>query len=321
VKEISDMDGPPEKRDERIEAGVASADSSLPHHTDDVPAMAIRLVVLDIDGTVSNSRHEIEDATVAAVDRIRAAGIRVMLATGRRYRDVLPVAARLGIEGPLVTASGALVKQSPEHATMFRAAFEPAALAAVLETIVARGHEPILYTDSFAEGFDFHCRRLPEGSAPATAGVAEYLALNRHLARVDADLAASPPPAVFAGFTMGSRESMLDLERELDSRCPGALSLHVIRSPRYRDWMCEIAPAGVTKWSGVLGVAAVAGIDPRAVCAVGDDVNDLPMIRAAGLGVAMGNASPEVRAAADRVVAGHDEGGIGELADLILRGG
>jgi len=113
---------------------------------------------------------------------------------------------------------------------------------------------------------------------------------------------------------------MLELERELDSRCPGALSLHVIRSPRYRDWMCEIAPEGVTKWSGVLGVASAAGIDPGAVCAVGDDVNDLPMIRAAGLGVAMGNASPEVLAAADRVVAGHDDGGIDELAELILRG-
>jgi len=282
--------------------------------------MAIKLLVLDIDGTVSNSRHEIEDATVLAVARIRAAGIRVMLATGRRYRDVLPVAARLGIEGPLVTASGALVKRAPEHVTLFRAAFEPAALATVLETIVSRGHEPILYTDSFAEGFDFHCRRLPEASAPAAAGVAEYLALNRHLARVDPDLAVSPPASVFAGFTMGSRESMLELERELDSRCPGALSLHVIRSPRYRDWMCEIAPEGVTKWSGVLGVASAAGIDPGAVCAVGDDVNDLPMIRAAGLGVAMGNASPEVLAAADRVVAGHDDGGIDELAELILRG-
>jgi hypothetical protein len=76
----------------------------------------------------------------------------------------------------------------------------------------------------------------------------------------------------------------------------------------------------VTKWSGVLGVASAAGIDPGAVCAVGDDVNDLPMIRAAGLGVAMGNASPEVLAAADRVVAGHDDGGIDELAELILRG-
>ena len=294
---------------------------SAPHDTVAGPAVAIRLLVLDIDGTVSNSRHEIEETTVMAVGRIRAAGIRVMLATGRRYRDVLPVAARLGVEGPLVTASGALVKQPPDHATHYRAAFDPGALSTVLDSIVARGHEPILYTDSFADGFDFHCRRLPEPAAgDGPAGVAEYLARNRHLARLDPGLASAPPAGVFAGFTMGSREAMLELERELVTACPGQLSLHVIRSPRYRDWMCEIAPGGVTKWSGVLAIATAAGIAPEAVCAVGDDVNDLPMIHGAGFGVAMGNATAEVRAAADRVVAGHDSGGIVELAELILAG-
>ena len=82
--------------------------------------------------------------------------------------------------------------------------------------------------------------------------------------------------------------------------------------------MCEIAPLGVTKWSGVAGVAAAAGIAAAEVCAVGDDVNDLPMIRAAGLGVAMGNAVDEVKDAADVVVADHDHGGIAEVVGMIL---
>jgi hydroxymethylpyrimidine pyrophosphatase-like HAD family hydrolase len=284
----------------------------------DAPAR-IRLLVLDIDGTVSNSRHEIDDATVEAVARVRQAGIGVLLATGRRYSAALPVAARLGLEGPLVTASGALVKRTGDHATLFRAGFDPEALATVLRLIDARGLEPILYTDSYAEGFDFHCRRLPTAAdAGPLRGVAEYLSLNRHLSRLDPRLHLQPPPGVFAGFTMGDRDTMLALESELDDACPRLLALHVIRSPRYRDWMCEIAPAEVTKWSGVAAIAAAAGIPPEAVCAVGDDVNDLPMIRAAGLGIAMGNAAAEVRAAADLVVAGNDDGGIGEVAELLV---
>jgi hydroxymethylpyrimidine pyrophosphatase-like HAD family hydrolase len=288
------------------------------------PRPRIRLLALDVDGTVTNSRHEITAATCRAIERATAAGIRIVLATGRRYRDVLPVAARLAVDAPLVTASGALVKRPTDHATIARAAFGPGVLAGVLERIVAAGHEPVLYTDSFALGYDFHCRRLdPPGAAPAppAAGLSEYLERNRDLANVVPDLVRAVPADAFAGFTMGSLAAMLALEEALHAAFPGCLSLHTIRSPRYRDWMCEIAPAGVTKWSGILPLAREWGIGPADICAVGDDVNDLPMIGGAGLGIAMGNARPEVLAAADRVVASHDDEGLVEVVDLLLAGG
>ena len=254
--------------------------------------------------------------------RVRAAGIPVMVATGRRYRDVLPIAQRLGIDAPLVTASGALVKEPASHATRFRAAFAPGVLEGILGILVAAGHEPILYTDSFADGFDFHCRSLADAQERAEPGrgLQEYLHRNRSLARVTPDLNASPPAGVFAGFAMGRHADMLDLEAALQHAFPGSLSLHTIRSPRYRDFMCEIAPAGVTKWSGILGVASELGIVPEAICAVGDDVNDLPMIVGAGLGIAMGNAADAVRGAADHVVGRHDDDGLVDVANLLLAG-
>jgi hydroxymethylpyrimidine pyrophosphatase-like HAD family hydrolase len=289
-----------------------------------VAAPQMRLLVLDVDGTVTNSRHEISQGTCDAVARIRAAGIRVVLATGRRYRDTLPVAARLGIEDPLITASGALVKRTSDHVTLARAEFGPGVLEGVVADIVAAGHEPVLYSDSFADGFDFHCRSLtvaptPTGDAErGVLGLAEYLERNRDLARVMPDLHWTLPPGVFAGFAMGTHRAMLDLEASLDGRFPGQLSLHTIRSPRYLNWMCEIAPVGVTKWSGVLALAREWGIGAAEICAVGDDVNDLPMIRGAGMGIAMGNAQPEVLAAADRIVGRQDDDGLVDVADLLL---
>ncbi len=287
------------------------------------PPTRIRLLALDVDGTLTDSRHELPASAREAIRRVRSAGMRVMLATGRRYRDTLPVAEALGIDAPIVTASGALVKQPPAHATLHRAAFAPGVLADVVMRIVAAGHDPILYTDSFARGYDFHCRTLAGADAAARGegrGVREYLGRNRHLADVRADLHAAPPADAFAGFAMGTHDEMLALEEQLLAAHRERLSVHVIRSPRYRDWMCEIAPAGVTKWSGVTAVAAAWGIEAAEICAVGDDVNDLPMIRGAGLGIAMGNAVADVRAAADRVVASHDEGGIADVAELLLAG-
>lgn len=281
----------------------------------------MRLVVFDVDGTLTDPNHEVADATKAAVARLQAAGVRTMIATGRRYRDALPVARLLGIEGPLVSASGALVKHSGDHATLARAEFGPGVLAAALQHVAAAGHEAILYSDSFDRGFDFHCQSLAHAAAEPGGyggGIPEYLGRNRHLADVVPNLHEAPPAGVFAGFVMGPHDAMEALERSLGEMLPGALSLHTIKSPRYRDWMCEIAPVGVTKWSGVMAVARGWGIAAEEICAVGDDVNDTPMIVAAGLGIAMGNARPEVQAAADTVVGGNDGTGIDDVVDLVL---
>ena len=224
----------------------------------------LRLLVLDVDGTLTNSRHEVTDSTREAIARVVAAGARVMLATGRRYRDVLPVADRLNVATPLVTASGALVKRPTDHGTLHRAAFAPGVIEGVLAEVVAAGHEPILYTDSFAAGYDFHCRSLAD-ARPGGGGLADYLDRNRDLARVTPDLERTPPATAFAGFAMGDEHAMRGLQGRLEAAFPG-----------------------------------------------------LPMIRGAGLGVAMGNARPEVLAEADVVVGTHDGTGMSDVAELVL---
>jgi hypothetical protein len=82
--------------------------------------------------------------------------------------------------------------------------------------------------------------------------------------------------------------------------------------------MCEIAAVGVNKGAALLAIAAERGIEREAICAVGDDVNDVAMIRVAGLGVAMGNGTAACRAAADRVAPRLDEDGLVQVVDWIL---
>ncbi|MBT3212621.1 MAG: HAD family hydrolase [Planctomycetaceae bacterium] len=281
-------------------------------------SQSIKLLVLDIDGTVTDSRHQVTDAARKLVQESQTAGIRVILATGRRYRDALPVATELGLRGPLVTASGALVKLPSNHETLFRSCFKKELLSQVLDCVIGFGHEPVLYTDSFHEGFDFYCRTLVSCSEDGTAtGFGEYLQWNKQLARVVPTLCESLPEEIFSGFVMGSATQMEQLEVELNARFSNVLSVHTIRSPRYSDWLCEIAPAGIDKWSSVLRLAKTWGISANSICAVGDDSNDLPMIVGAGLGVAMGNARHQVQGVADHVVGGHESGGLLELVEIL----
>ncbi len=273
-----------------------------------------RLLAIDIDGTLVNSQHELSDRTRRAVLRAKRAGIEIVLATGRRYSRVLPLVEPLELNVPLVTASGALIKRACDHQTLFQAEFLPGALDGCLATIASYGYEAVLYGDTFHEGFDFYYLDVTTSCRLLT----EFFAKNEGFGRVHTRIMTEPPPGIFAGFVMGTRDQMHSLVDEIERAVPGQLYLHVLRSPRYAGYMCEIAPAGVSKWTGVWGLAEQWGIAAEEICAVGDDVNDIPMIEAAGLGVAMGNAVEETKAAADRVAPTNDEDGLEQVVDWIL---
>jgi Cof subfamily protein (haloacid dehalogenase superfamily) len=276
-----------------------------------------RLLAIDIDGTLMNSLNELTPATRVALARASEAGIQVVLATGRRYSHALPLVEPLGIDVPLVTASGALVKDPLDHRTLYQAQFEPQVLLDTVKIVDRCGYDPVLCADTFTEGFDFYHASLES----RTPELAYYLSLNPDRGRLWPELVASPPPDIFGGFVIGTQEQMLALEAALHRELPGQLHTHVLRPPRYTGFFTEIAPAGVTKWSAIRRLAAGWDIDPSEICAVGDDVNDIPMIRAAGLGVAMGNALPLVKAAADRIAPTHDEDGLAEVVGWLLEEG
>jgi len=274
-----------------------------------------RLLALDIDGTVVNSRDELTPATRDALRRAADAGVQIVLATGRRYSRTLPLVEPLGIDAPLVTASGALIKRPSDHGTIYQANFGGRVLEETLAVVQSMGYEAVLYGDTFAQGFDFYCTRL---DVPEQPELAEYFLLNPNCAQVLPTMMTTPPAGVFAAFVSGTREAMTELDELLQRQLPGQLYTHVIRSPRYRGFMCEIAPIGVTKWSGIELLAARFEIDASEICAVGDDVNDIPMLEGAGLGIAMGNAVPETKAAADRIAPTHDEDGLVQVVEWVL---
>jgi len=273
-----------------------------------------RLLAIDIDGTLVNSRNELTDPTREALLRAKQAGVEIVLATGRRYSRVLPLVEPLALNVPLVTASGALIKRASDHRTLFRAEFLNGALEQCLEVVAAEGYEAVLYGDTFDDGFDYyHC-----GSASPRGELGEFFEKNAGAGRTWPGLMSQPPEGVFAGFAIGTREEMARLAETLDRHLGESLYVHVLRSPRYRGFMCEIAPFGVSKWTGVYRLADELGIRPEEICAAGDDVNDIPMIRAAGLGVAMGNALDEVKAVADRIAPGHDQDGLARVVEWVL---
>ncbi|HEY2760667.1 MAG TPA: HAD-IIB family hydrolase, partial [Pirellulales bacterium] len=158
-----------------------------------------KLLALDIDGTLVNSRDELTAPTVAAIRRACDAGIKVVLATGRRYSKAIHLVEPLQLHVPLISASGALIKDPLDHRTLFCAEFAPGMLEATLKTLTEARYDAVLYADTFADGFDFYCERIALDD-PHQIELAEYFSRNGDCGRLWPNLMTVPPPGIFAGF-------------------------------------------------------------------------------------------------------------------------
>ncbi|MEZ6073005.1 MAG: HAD family hydrolase [Pirellulales bacterium] len=273
-----------------------------------------QLLVVDIDGTLVGADNLITPRVRAALTRAHDAGLRVVLATGRRYRRALPHIDDLGFATPVITSSGALVKHPADHRTLDVAPLDRAVLGQLLGLFADDGRHGVLFADTFHTGKDMHAPAAQVGDR----WLDEFLALNEPHVDVQAELMQSPPPDVFAAITMGPRDEMLRLSETVRDRLRGQVETHVLRSPRYQGYMCEVTSAGTTKWAATRRLADEWNIAVEAVCAVGDDVNDAAMIRGAGLGVAMQNAEPEVLNVADRIAPSVNDDGLATVVDWLL---
>jgi 5-amino-6-(5-phospho-D-ribitylamino)uracil phosphatase len=279
-----------------------------------VPRNRFRILALDIDGTVLDSGGALRPRTIEAVSRAVAAGITPVLCTGRRYRRAVPVARQLGIDSPLVCNSGALVKETEGHRTLWRADLGRDVLDEVFALFEGLDELAVSFTDRPPDEGDFLVARSPAGRPLFD----DYVDQNRAHAEVDPDWTTRPGLVHYHLCAIGDRPAMEAFEREILARVPGQVQTFVQRSPRYAGTMCEVLRHDASKWSALLHLAELWGVEPEEICAVGDDMNDLPMLRGAGLGVAMGHADVRILEAADHVTGSDDEDGVAMLIDDLL---
>jgi Cof subfamily protein (haloacid dehalogenase superfamily) len=285
-----------------------------------------QILALDVDGTLLGPDGTLRPRTLAAVARAARAGIRPVLCTGRRYRRALPIAQQLGIDAPLVCNSGAIIKDPVNHRTLWRADFDMALAHDVLDLFHRLEQPAVAFTDRGTHDADFIVAAYPTGREyfddyvgqnHEHAEIAVFLRQGTVSANGRVPLADDREP-LFHVCAIGTLGEMLGFEQAALERFAGRIQTFVQRSPRYLGTMCEILRQDAGKWAAILHLAALWGIKPSAICAVGDDVNDIPMIKNAGLGVAMGHARLEVRRAADFVTGDHESDGVAMLVEQVL---
>jgi Cof subfamily protein (haloacid dehalogenase superfamily) len=258
-----------------------------------------RLIVLDVDGTLVDRERRVSPDTLRSLAAAQARGVRVTLATGRIYASALPYVQRIKADAPLILCNGARI-QDPGSGSILYASHLPRAQAARgLRLTRQFGVHANLYL-----GEGIYIERASEVSRESARKDGVEQVPVGDLVRF---LEAQPEDPVKI-LIIGPGERLDALAAAYRAGGSGAEDVpHLVRS---EATYLEIQARGVTKGAGLLRVCEILTIPPSAAMAFGDNLNDLEMIQAAGLGVAMGNAHADLKRAARVVAPSNDEDGV-----------
>ncbi len=275
---------------------------------------SVRLVALDIDGTLLRSDRTLSARTRGAVTQARAGGVRVVLVTGRRHPSARRVAEELGDGLPLVVHNGAIVVEDGRIIRCRPLARDVAARAICAGR--ARGQEPIVHCGHRGEGW-----LLVEANVRSEGLVGYYLERARGELRQVEDvleaLALEEPIQVMFG---GPRDEMERLLQALAALLGGEARLERTVYPATGFALIDVLDPGVGKAEALAFLQGRWRIAPAETLAIGDNWNDRSMLEAAGRGLLMGNAPSELLQLGLPVLPTNDQDGVAHAIEThVLR--
>lgn len=264
--------------------------------------MTIDLVVSDVDGTLVDKKKQLTPGVIAAVERLRAAGVGFTIISARPRSGVMPLAETLAIDAPMGAFNGGIVFKRDGtvlcHHVIDRAVVEGVFALALATAVDIWVFADDLWYASNPDGAHVASERIASNQAPIVRQDFSDL-----YDRADKITFVSDDAALLAG---------------LAERAKGfADRATIMQSQAY---YLDVTALAANKGDGIAGLSEAIGVPLAQTAALGDQFNDVPMFARAGVSYAMGQGPEAVRAKATHVVAGNDADGVAEAIDRVLAG-
>lgn len=256
----------------------------------------IKLLALDLDGTLLNSRGKISEINKQAIRRAEEKGVLVTIATGRRFRDARPVAQEIGFNAPIITHNGALLKFAESLETVAFSILDNETVREILRVGREFGGDALLSADPHGKGVLLYetvsadnepLRKYIEWSKTLHGDEAEEAV--HHVACLEDVL--PKHETVHVSFS-GKCAPMEEMEMILIDELKTSATVLTTRYPRLDFTLIDILPPDASKGIGVEKLAIIENLLSENVMVMGDNHNDLEMLDYAGTPVVMGNAEP-----------------------------
>jgi len=274
---------------------------------------SIRLLALDIDGTLLNPQFQISEIDLSALRRAHELGIEIVLVTGRRHDFALPIAEQLGFDLFLISSNGAITR-SLRGETFYRDLLPADTCRALCEAMVDfRGHT-VLTFDKRGKGAIVleHMNELENSIRRWLEKNLEYIDF---VVPVEKSLVIDPVQAMFCGPIVRMHQALDAL-----AACSLASQITVLRTeyPERDLSIVDVLNAGCSKGHALERWAGYRGVPKGQIMAIGDNYNDIEMLAFAGYPVIMGNASEELRGRGWKVTLSNAQNGVAVALEPVL---
>jgi Cof subfamily protein (haloacid dehalogenase superfamily) len=274
---------------------------------------SIRLLASDIDGTLLNPQFQISADDLSALRRAHAAGIEIVLVTGRRHTFAFPIAQQLGFDLWLISSNGAVTRSLAGET--FHRDLMPRETCRDLCTAMQdfRGHT-VLTFDKETKGA-IVLEHLDDLNASIRRWLEKNMAYIEFVVPIENSLASDPVQTMFCGSMSRMSEALQALEASgMDNR------VTILRTeyPERDLSMIDVLNTGCSKGHALERWAAHRGYRRDQVMAIGDNHNDVEMLEFAGHPVIMGNACEELRGRGWSVTLGNDSCGVAAAVEEVF---
>ncbi len=278
--------------------------------------MKYKMVAIDLDGTLLNEQKKVSSENKAVLKELMSRGVEVIIATGRRYYSAKELVSELEMKNSIIMANnGSIVRDMVTDHSIKTKYFDHDDFYNLIREGKSRKLDAITHVDHYVEGYDILVEF--ENTDKRYKNYLNDIA-NRYR-RVDDLLKYSDPKALAIIYT-GELEQLKDFQQKLISEYSGKYNAYLMHNLKNVGTMLEVINASSSKWVSIFEHAVFQGIKREEIIAIGDDNNDIEMIKNAGLGIAMRNATKEVKSAADIVSEKtNDESGVGHTLKDIFK--
>ena len=276
-------------------------------------APPIRLLAVDIDGTLLSSQFKISQTDIDALRRAHALGIEVILVTGRRHTFALPMAQQLGFDLWLISSNGA-VTRSLSGETFHRDLLPEATCLELCGKMRDFRGNMVVTFDKESKGA-LVLERLDELTASIRRWLENNIEFIEFVVPIENAIVTDPVQAMFCGPISRMREALALLDSTMSKN-----AITVLRTEyQHRDLsIVDVLNSACSKGHAVERWAAHRGIPREQVMAIGDNYNDAEMLAFAGVPFIMGNACQELKANGWRVTLSNDECGVAAALEQVL---